>query len=363
VVRGPGRGDEQFFKGVRTVDIDGDGLDEVIGEELRHAGDAMTERLVVLAVQHGEIVRLLDEPYEIRVDVAHRTGRAASLRRRTNLWCRSRYSITGGRIEIAKGVIEREPDVPAGETFEPASCAPAKRTFAWTAATGFAEVGVALADDARDPRCPSMRRMAALFGVKPGETVHEARCVPGRFPRPALLIVAQIADADELREARPGRRFLIVEGDRVIASHHAAEYVDVTGVFETHVVRAVGDLDGDGVDEIAVEFETATPMGASSTLFVFRVAGNTLRKLALTRPFHELRSPNFVPQSEHDAPTFDPATTLACDATAAIAARELTITRAIRRGAKVDAKHATGFCTGARERWRFDRRGTATELR
>src|SRR6185436_8024549 len=69
-----------------------------------------------------ELVRLLDEPYELSVDTTFRTGRVQPKGYpATRLSCRSSYSVRGGRIEISKGAIEREPDVPAGEGFEPAA--------------------------------------------------------------------------------------------------------------------------------------------------------------------------------------------------------------------------------------------------
>jgi hypothetical protein len=205
-----------------------------------------------------------------------------------------------------------------------------------------------------------MRRLAKLFAVRPGETISEARCVPGRFGRAGLAISALVGPATERPTSEPPRhRKLVIVGrdGGVIARHRRAEYVDITDVEETHRVLATGDLDGDGVDELAVEKELATPMGSESELLVLRVHQGKLR-VVLTRPFASVASPDFVPRGEHDVPAFSPETTLACEASVAFApvggARPvLVVTRTARRGANVDAKHLAGFCTGARERWRL----------
>lgn len=217
---------------------------------------------------------------------------------------------------------------------------------------------------AGDEACPSPRRLATLLGAHGGHKVFDARCAPGRFPRPGTVISAIVGTPGRTEEQPHHRRILVVGSDaRVLASAVLNEYADATGVSEQHRLRALADLDGDGIDELVIEDSTSTPMGSESALAVYRARGGKLRRV-LERPFASSHVPDFIPLGEHDGPDFDPTTVLGCDGTVAIeraggapSPAELVIERAVRRGAKVADRYELPSCDPGRERWRLGRDG------
>lgn len=92
-----------------------------------------------------------------------------------------------------------------------------------------------------------------------------------------------------------------------------------------------------------------SPMGFESKLLVFRVRAGRLVQIS-EQPYQSQSARGFIPTGEHDAPSFGPDETLACDATVRLVPKvkargaELVVTRTPRIGAKVPKAALAGFC-------------------
>ncbi|MDX2089118.1 MAG: hypothetical protein SFX73_14770 [Kofleriaceae bacterium] len=295
----------------RTLDVDGDGTLELLAEE--REGDNF--RVVILGVRGSDVLRLLAVPYQPTA-------------------CKTPYAIADNRLELRCGT---------------------PRSYAWNG-MAMREVGVEPTHEQHDPSCPPLTRIAKLMRIKPGETIGTSRCGAGRFPRLATVVLAgREKPYDGSVEPRK-RNIFILDGERVIARHAAAEYADITGE-ETHELVTTGDLDGDGIDELMLEKRLDTPMGHESTLVVYAVRAGGLKKLS-EQPFRSQSEPGFIARGEHDAPRFAPENTLSCDAATTLRPHgpkrrgaDLVVTRTIRAGAKVPKDRIpAGYCTSDEKR-------------
>lgn len=203
--------------------------------------------------------------------------------------------------------------------------------------------------------CPTERALIRALGLRAGQSLDgDVNCARGR----GLTVVGvRIGDGSDF-----GAGGYTVAGiddrGRLLFRRELPEYADPTGVYESHSIERLADLDGDGRDEILLRATTTNPMSSGDSLVVLQRRGRTLRQL-LERDLGSKRLATFGGRGEHDYRPLTPAQRLECKAEIALEPRgrgsDLVIRRAVIAGAKAGAGDRSGSCAPAVEIYRYRR--------